>query len=476
MHRLNLNPWISILILLVLALPVNAAAPSITSFQPDNGKVGDVITITGTSLTGASVVKVNGTSAPQYTVTSATSIEMTIPSGATTGKIAITTPGGTATSTTDLTVWTPNSLDLTLDLGYGYLGTAPNASISYRLSGVNNYTGSVPVNGGNITITGIRPGGYALNLYGSHWLRRSVSGLDLSNSNSYASALANGDADGDNMVNLFDIVVLDQNFASSNSMADLDGNGIVNLFDYVIIDVFFGALGDMDSQPRRNPVDNAEMVWVSNGNFLRGSSSDYPTEERPQSSIYLSGYWIYKNEVTVAQYRQFCQATSRSMPTEPVWGWQDTHPVVNVTWQDAADYAAWAGAALPTEAQWEKAARGGDARLYPWGNAWDASKCVNYNNSDTTKPVGSVLSGISLYGCMDMAGNVWEWCADWYGANYYQTAPANNPPGAASGTYRVVRGGSWFNGYSGDLRVACRNYAMPTRRSSDTGFRCIKLP
>jgi len=174
---------------------------------------------------------------------------------------------------------------------------------------------------------------------------------------------------------------------------------------------------------------------------------DILNSETPQHKVYLDDYWIYKTEVTVAQYRKFCQATTRDrqMPPEPSWGWQENHPVVNVTWGDAAAYAQWAGAALPTEAQWEKAARGSDGRIYPWGNDWDGAKCVNSvggNRPRGTKPVGSLPTGASPYGCLDMAGNVWEWCADWYDAGYYKTAPTRNPPGPATFTAKVLRGGS----------------------------------
>jgi formylglycine-generating enzyme len=183
---------------------------------------------------------------------------------------------------------------------------------------------------------------------------------------------------------------------------------------------------------RINPKDGAEMVWVPAGDFLMGSKEDEgATHERPQRKVYLDGYWIYKYPVTVAQYRRFCLATDRSMPHPPGWGWKDVHPMVMVNWQDAADYAKWAGASLPTEAQWEKAARGTDGRTYPWGDTWDSSKCANSVNERlwNTRPVGSYPTGASPYGAMDMAGNVWEWCADWYDPDYYKSAPTRNPTG-----------------------------------------------
>jgi len=199
---------------------------------------------------------------------------------------------------------------------------------------------------------------------------------------------------------------------------------------------------------RINPKDGATMVYVPAGEFLMGSKDgEGQDDERPQHKVFLTGYWIYRTEVTVAQYKKFCQATGRVMATDPPWKWQDDHPVVNVFWDDAAAYAQWANAALPTEAQWEKAARGTDSRVYPWGNDWDGEKCQNSvggKNAGKTAPVGSMPAGASPYGCLDMAGNVWEWCADWYDAGYYKNAPARNPTGPATGTTRVLRGGSWF--------------------------------
>ena len=226
-----------------------------------------------------------------------------------------------------------------------------------------------------------------------------------------------------------------------------------------------------------NPKDDAEMVLIPAGEFLMGSTDADKLAndaEKPQRKVYLDAYYMYKTEVTVAQYRKFCTATVRKMPDAPDWGWQDTHPIVKVTWNDAKAYADWAGAILPTEAQWEKAARGGDGRIYPWGSTWDAAKCANWNNSKNgTKPVGSFPTGASPYGVMDMAGNAYEWCADWYGDDYYKNAPTNNPTGPATGDSRVIRGGSWFNNYYGGFyRGAYRHDYNPSNNNDIVGFRC----
>ena len=192
--------------------------------------------------------------------------------------------------------------------------------------------------------------------------------------------------------------------------------------------------------------------------------------------MYLNGYWIDKNDVTVAQYRQFCQENNRAMPEAPSWGWQDHDPIVNVSWDDAKAYAEWAGMALPTEAEWEKAARGTDGRAFPWGDDWDTTKCNSSSSRPT--PVGSYPAGASPYGCLDMAGNVWQWCADWYDGSYYQRAPANNPAGAdmgsSSASSHVMRGGD-AKGVNAKLFLV--TYRCPGYRCDTLGFRCVfRLP
>jgi len=238
-----------------------------------------------------------------------------------------------------------------------------------------------------------------------------------------------------------------------------------------------------------NSKDGAQMVYVPAGAFTMGTGGSEIAEaykrfftNAPKHTVTLSGYWIYKNDVTVGQYKAFCQATSRAMPDAPRWGWKDDHPMVNVTWDDASAYATWAGVALPTEAQWEKAARGTAGRAYPWGNEWYPSRCAHSNlhlgDLGSTQPVGSYPLGASPYGCLDMAGNVWQWCADWYDANYYNSAPPSNPTGPVSGQVRALRGGSWYINIPAVsrmpvlFRAAYRIWLNPTDRNDNIGFRC----
>jgi serine/threonine-protein kinase len=239
--------------------------------------------------------------------------------------------------------------------------------------------------------------------------------------------------------------------------------------------------------------DSSVMVKVPAGEFTMGSdASDANRDEKPVHRVYLDEYWIDKYEVTNRQYRKFCDATGRSHPPDPDFrgmsgyftGYPD-YPVVCVSWDDAKAYCDWAGKRLPTEAEWEKAARGTDGRKYPWGNSEPTgSRCnladrnAEFSWSDKkaddgyarTAPVGSHPAGASPHGLLDMAGNVWEWCADWYGKGYYGRSASNNPQGPSTGSARVLRGGSW----RGNARILCaanRFWFGPSYRFDDCGFR-----
>jgi len=240
-----------------------------------------------------------------------------------------------------------------------------------------------------------------------------------------------------------------------------------------------------------------QMIYIPAGSFLMGNNGHEPyspSDELPQHSVNLSGYWIGKYEVTRGEYRQFMNAGGYSNPSywsSAGWSWNvannrtepydwpaqqdwgtgvftqtDNHPVVGVTYYEAEAFCNWAGGHLPTEAQWEKAARwtGSHPNVYPWGDTWDAEKCNNYWDHNAagggyckyqTAPVGSYPSGASPYGCQDMAGNVWESVQDWC-----KSYPGSSNPFDCTGSYRVLRGGSWsYDDYY--YRCAYRDYYTP---------------
>ncbi|WP_347273755.1 formylglycine-generating enzyme family protein [Candidatus Kuenenia sp.] len=228
-----------------------------------------------------------------------------------------------------------------------------------------------------------------------------------------------------------------------------------------------------------------DMVYVPAGEFYMGEDKYYDWTfmlafniyDGPEHIVYLDGYYIDKYEVTNEQYAKFIEETGHRIP----YCWFDERfntpdkPVVGVRWEDAVAYAEWAGKRLPTEAEWEKAARGTDRRLWPWGNdIFDAERCNIWEIKKLqTSPVGSYEQGKSPYGCYDMAGNAWEWCADWYDPNYYYSFPRENPKGPESGQQKVIRGGSWH--YFGHFaRCAARYRVPPHAESPQIGFRCAK--
>jgi formylglycine-generating enzyme required for sulfatase activity len=257
------------------------------------------------------------------------------------------------------------------------------------------------------------------------------------------------------------------------------------------------------------------MVRVPAGTFRMGSLVGVgDADEHPQHEVTLSAYCIDRTEVTVKAYAACVAAKGCSAaPLTVSWSWvsaedvkrysrfcnredRPDHPINCVDWNQAAGYCTWAGKRLPTEAEWEYAARGTDGRAYPWGNEAPSatrlnacgSECVAmarrhlnldwkkvYDASDgweTTAPVGSFPEGVSPFGVLDMAGNVWEWTADWYGA--YPAAAATNPRGATSGAGRALRGGAWDSEDAGHVRAADRDRDGASHRSVDVGFRCAR--
>ena len=273
--------------------------------------------------------------------------------------------------------------------------------------------------------------------------------------------------------------------------------------------------------------DGAEMVLVPAGEFWMGSTAEEVAQAVAQCKrggtpelrcnqihqrdltrrrVYLDAFYLDRYEVTDARFERFVQATRHQTTAERagdggVWrringktqsgtvqgaAWRTPngpgtsaaadHPVVQVSWEDAQAYCRWAGTRLPTEAEWEKAARGPDGRRYPWGNTWERDRARFDDNrgvfrKETTAPVGSYPAGASPYGILDLAGNVWEWVQDWYGP--YDSSALRNPTGPSSGEWHVLRGGAWFND-ARNLRSVHRSIGPPPRRDDGLGFRCAQ--
>lgn len=230
--------------------------------------------------------------------------------------------------------------------------------------------------------------------------------------------------------------------------------------------------------------DGAPMVLIPAGKFWMGSPYGGWDNEHPRHQVMLDTFYMDKFEVTVARYAKFLRAKNGSKPD--YWDDLDGHnhgnlPVVGVSWEDANAYCQWAGKRLPTEAEWEKAARGTDGRMYPWGNQEPSGRLANFGKvwfltsayEGGLVPVDSDEAGTSPYGLYHMAGNVWEWTADWYDKNYYRESPERNPPGALIGEFRVRRGGSWSYDEA-YMRSATRSTSAPTDRERDLGFRCAQ--
>ena len=242
----------------------------------------------------------------------------------------------------------------------------------------------------------------------------------------------------------------------------------------MVRDIAGAALGDT----RTRPTDGMVMVYVPAGEFDMGSDMG-SSDEQPVHSVALDGFWIDRTEVTNAQYGQCeaagaCGPPAHCTPEESPYGdaSKGLHPVICVDWGDAERYCEWAGGQLPTEAEWEYAARGPDGPKYPWGNSAPDCDKANYERCvEDTAPVGSHPAGTSWSEAQDMAGNVWEWAADWYDSDYYGRSPARNPTGPSSGEAKAVRGGSW-NYDPDDVRGTDRDWYVPDETHDNLGFRC----
>lgn len=244
-----------------------------------------------------------------------------------------------------------------------------------------------------------------------------------------------------------------------------------------------------NTREMHNPKDGATLVLIPKGDFWMGDRDDV---YNPRRKVWLSAFSIYKDLVSVKQYREFCRQSGHLMPSSPFYDedWSgETLPICNVTWEDAMAYANWAGGTLPTEAQWEKAARGTNGRRFPWGDDFDCSKVWGSHviSVGKTTPVGRYA--ISPYGLTDMSGNVWQWCLDWYERDYWKDARGKRKDpvnlvvrrkviprfvDGVSGSH-VLKGGDWRTRDNRYFRCANRYY-IPDWDILSCGFRVLLVP
>ena len=261
-------------------------------------------------------------------------------------------------------------------------------------------------------------------------------------------------------------------------VADDEGKAVKNLVkDEVVVEDEVVAEADLEKEIIWKK-DGKEMVLIPAGSFQMGDHLEKMKNALPVHEVELDGFYMDRHEVTVGQFKIFLKQTG--FKPEPVWEkvnkWSptDKHPIIYTAWEAAAAYAKWAGKRLPTEAEWEYAARGGQVgKRYPWGDDKNvAGDHANHEGigEEGTAPVGSFEA--NGYGLHDMAGNAWEWCQDYYEWDYYSKSPVNNPRGPAKGRDYVLRGGCWFSPAK-ELSVARRAYDDPRHSPQDFGFRCV---
>lgn len=311
------------------------------------------------------------------------------------------------------------------------------------------------------------------------------------------------DFDGSGTIGFGDFISFASTFGQADAVHDVNGNGRVDFEDFLLLVDFYGSVIvspaiEGDRLLVTDPAGGAHpMVLVPGGDFLMGLDEGL-SNQRPMRTVTVDSFWIGVYEITNRQFAAFLDSVGTESPegtpfanlegrvfrisqTEegfsPLTPNDDVTPVVHVTWVGADAFCAWMGGRLPTEAEWEKAARGTDGRLYPWGDEPPSASLLNYNkNVGEPTPVGSYPKGVSPYGALDMAGNAFEWVADYYDADYYAVAPTINPPGPESGTHHPIRGGAHPAIVDAWVQTTYRQPTSESQGLVDTGFRCARNP
>ena len=226
-----------------------------------------------------------------------------------------------------------------------------------------------------------------------------------------------------------------------------------------------------------NAAKNIPRVSVSGGSFTMGNENGFPSD-RPEHTVKLSAFSLSKTEVTVAQYKAYCGLANRPMPAAPATGWIDENPITNITWEEARAYCEWVGGRLPSEAEWEYAAKEAGAGSKNYSGSNDPGKVAVFKDNSGNRPSNVGKKQPNALGLYDMSGNVFEWCSDWFGSKYYASSEAANPKGPVSGKERVIRGGAYNSSIASlqdgnQLRVTYRNEKEPSARETYIGFRVL---
>ena len=275
--------------------------------------------------------------------------------------------------------------------------------------------------------------------------------------------------------NILDFIQDLEEGISTRVVAPQQGPATVMEADHTVMETA-GSTVIPEAKAPPSPESVIDMNMVTAGQFWMGSSLNESKNEteKPRHKVKLATYYIDKYPVTNQAYRKFMKEAGH--PEPPFWADPQfnnpTQPVVGISWEDAMAYAEWANKRLPTEAEWEKAAKGEGGQMYPWGDEFNPGLAnVDYVMVQTSQ-VDRFPGGASPYGCLDMIGNVWEWCSDWFDENYYALSPSENPEGPPKGDRRVIRGGAWDT-ISFNARNAFRFFSEPDVKASNIGFRCV---
>lgn len=286
-------------------------------------------------------------------------------------------------------------------------------------------------------------------------------------------------ANNDNSEESFNALVEngDKNFADnkfSEALTDYQSALLIKANDKALLQKAEACRSKIREE-QMNTAKNIPKISIAGGTFTMGNENGFPVD-RPEHPVTVSSFSLGKTEVTVAQYRAYCAVANKAMPPAPSTGWADENPITNITWQEAKDYCEWVGGRLPTEAEWEYAAKEGTNSGKNYSGSDNPSKVAVFKDNSGNRPSAVGRKQANALGLYDMTGNVYEWCSDWFSPRYYSISEKVNPKGPGSGAEKVIRGGAYNSSISSaqdgnQLRVTYRNQREPSSRENYIGFR-----